>query len=65
MKTAACKAFPTVGGTLLPIDRIDADRPFHSGKHRKHGSSVKGRRCPAIRSADALLGSVRVMMHRE
>jgi hypothetical protein len=25
-------------GTLLPIDRIAADRPFYSGKHEKHGN---------------------------
>lgn len=25
----------------LPIDRIAADRPFYSGKHKKHGMNVK------------------------
>jgi hypothetical protein len=24
-------------GTLVPIDRLAADRPFYSGKHRRHG----------------------------
>ncbi|MFC5187270.1 transposase family protein [Actinomadura harenae] len=24
-------------GTLIPIDRVAADRPFYSGKHRRHG----------------------------
>ncbi|GGO47721.1 hypothetical protein GCM10012287_21000 [Streptomyces daqingensis] len=28
-------------GTLLPIDRIAADRPFYSGKHKKHGMNVQ------------------------
>ena len=28
-------------GTLLPIDRIAADRPFCSGKHKKHGMNVQ------------------------
>ncbi|GHF35373.1 hypothetical protein GCM10017566_05190 [Amycolatopsis bartoniae] len=28
-------------GTLLPIDRIAADRPFYSGKHREHGMNVQ------------------------
>lgn len=28
-------------GTLPPIDRIAADRPFHSGKHREHGMNVQ------------------------
>jgi hypothetical protein len=29
------------GGTLLPIDRIAADRPFYSEKHKKHGMNVQ------------------------
>ncbi|KMS65825.1 transposase, partial [Streptomyces viridochromogenes] len=37
MKTACPKAFVILDGTLLPIDRIAADRPFYSGKHKKHG----------------------------
>lgn len=37
LKRAAAKAFVILDGTLLPIDRIAADRPFYSGKHRKHG----------------------------
>lgn len=28
-------------GTLLPIDRIAADRPYYSGKHHKHGMNVQ------------------------
>ena len=36
MAVAARKAFVILDGTLLPIDRIAADRPFYSGKHRKH-----------------------------
>ncbi|MER5757465.1 transposase family protein [Streptomyces sp. NPDC002088] len=28
-------------GTLLPIDHIAADRPFYSGKHKKHGMNVQ------------------------
>jgi len=27
--------------TLLPIDRIAADRPFYSGEHKKHGMNVQ------------------------
>lgn len=30
----AAKAFVILDGTLPPIDRIAADRPFHSGKHK-------------------------------
>ena len=35
------KAVVILDGTLLPIDRIAADRPFHSGKHKKHGMNVQ------------------------
>lgn len=41
MAVAARKAFVILDGTLLPIDRIAADRPFYSGKHRKHGMNVQ------------------------
>lgn len=45
LRTAACtastKAFVILDGTLLPIDRIAADRPFCSGKHEKHGMNVQ------------------------
>ncbi|MFJ2202529.1 transposase family protein [Streptomyces violaceusniger] len=32
VRTASGKAFVILDGTLLPIDRIAADRPFYSGK---------------------------------
>ena len=28
-------------GTLIPIDRVRADRPFYSGKHKKHGVNLQ------------------------
>ena len=28
-------------GTLIPIDRVAADRPFYSGKHKKHGMNLQ------------------------
>lgn len=34
VRTASVKAFVILDGTLLPIDRIAADRSFYSGKHR-------------------------------
>ncbi|OIV38710.1 IS5 family transposase [Mangrovactinospora gilvigrisea] len=37
---AGAKAHVILDGTLLPIDRIKADRPFSSGKHRKHGMNI-------------------------
>jgi hypothetical protein len=41
VRTASSKAFVLLDGTLLPIDRIAADRPFYSGKHKKHGMNVQ------------------------
>jgi len=34
-------AFVVIDGTLIPIDRVAADRPFHSGKHRIHGMNIQ------------------------
>jgi hypothetical protein len=41
VKAASRKAFVILDGTLLAIDRIAADRPFYSGKHKKHGMNVQ------------------------
>ena len=30
-----------IDGTLVPIDRVAADRPFYSGKHRRHGMNLQ------------------------
>lgn len=38
---AARKAFVILDGTLLPIDRIAADRPHYSGNDKKHGMNVQ------------------------
>jgi hypothetical protein len=34
-------AYAIVDGTLIPIDRVAADRPFYSGKHKKHGMNLQ------------------------
>jgi DDE superfamily endonuclease/Helix-turn-helix of DDE superfamily endonuclease len=39
--TRAGHAFVVIDGTLIPIDRVAADRPFYSGKHRKHGMNLQ------------------------
>lgn len=57
-RAAARKAFVILDGTLLPIDRIAADRPYYSGKHRKHGMNMQAsqtRSAPAL----GLVGSAR------
>ncbi|GLZ09758.1 IS5 family transposase [Actinomadura sp. NBRC 104412] len=33
--------YVVLDGTLIPIDRVAADRPFYSGKHRKHGMNLQ------------------------
>ena len=34
-------AYLVIDGTLIPIDRVAADRPFYSGKHRKYGMNLQ------------------------
>ena len=34
-------AYLVIDGTLIPIDRVAADRPFYSGKHKKHGMNLQ------------------------
>jgi hypothetical protein len=48
--TAAKKAghaFVAIDGTLIPIDRVAADRPSYSGKHRRHGMNLQVISSPA------------------
>jgi hypothetical protein len=33
--------YVVIDGTLIPIDRVAADRPFHSGKHHRHGMNLQ------------------------
>jgi DDE superfamily endonuclease len=40
-------AYVVVDGTLIPIDRVAADRPFYSGKHKKHGMNLQVIASPA------------------
>jgi hypothetical protein len=40
-------AYVVVDGTLIPIDRVAADRPFYSGKHQKHGMNLQVIASPA------------------
>ncbi len=39
--TKARHAFVVIDGTLIPVDRLAADRPFYSGKHKKHGMNLQ------------------------
>ncbi|GAA0912319.1 hypothetical protein GCM10009549_24400 [Streptomyces thermoalcalitolerans] len=61
VRPAARKAFVILDGTLLPIDRIAADRPYYSGKHKKHGMNVQVIADPfgrLVRASPALPGAV-------
>lgn len=37
MTTVRTKALVILEGTLLSVDRIAADTPYYSGKHKRHG----------------------------
>ncbi len=55
-------AYVVVDGTLIPIDRVAADRPFYSGKHRRHGMNLQVIASPdgdILWVSGALPGSVR------
>ena len=34
-------AYVILGGTLIPVDRLAADRPFYSGQHKRHGMNLQ------------------------
>ncbi|MCC8251553.1 transposase family protein [Saccharothrix luteola] len=60
VKVATRKAYVILDGTVLPIDRIAADRPYYSGKHKRHGMNVQVLADPAGRllwTSPALPGS--------
>jgi DDE superfamily endonuclease/Helix-turn-helix of DDE superfamily endonuclease len=39
--TKAGHAYVVIDGTLIPLGRLAADRPFYSGKHRRHGMNLQ------------------------
>ncbi|MFF4867410.1 transposase family protein [Streptomyces sp. NPDC001231] len=34
-------AYVILGGTLIPIDRVHDQKPYYSGKHRRHGMNIQ------------------------
>ncbi|RPF38603.1 DDE superfamily endonuclease [Streptomyces sp. TLI_185] len=44
MRAIRAKAFVILDGTLLPIDRVAADTPYYSGKHKRHGMNARSSR---------------------
>jgi hypothetical protein len=54
-------AYVILDGTLIPIDRVARDRPFYSGKHKRHGMNLQVIASPCgdvLRVSGALPGSV-------
>jgi hypothetical protein len=39
-------AYAILDGTLIPIDRVVDQKPYYSGKHRRHGMKPPGPRGP-------------------
>ena len=65
MQAARRKAYVVLDGTLISIDRVGmrakTDRPYYSGKHKRHGLNVQVLTDPAGRliwASPALPGSV-------
>ena len=58
---AARLAYAILDGTLVPIDRVTNQKPYYSGKRRRHGVNVQILAEPAgrlVRSSAALPGAV-------
>ncbi len=34
-------AYVVLDGTLITVNRVAADRPFYSGKHKRHGMNLQ------------------------
>ncbi len=45
--TKAGYAYVVLDGTLITVDRVAADRPFYSGKHKRHGMNLQVIASPA------------------
>jgi hypothetical protein len=61
-------AFVVIDGTLIPIDRVAADRPFYSGKHRKHRMNLQVIASPhgeILWVSGQLTKAIRVLQARE
>jgi hypothetical protein len=61
MRRAARLTYAILDGTLIPIDRVADQRPYYSGKHKRHGVNVQVLADPAGRliwASAALPGAV-------
>ena len=55
---AARLVYVILDGTLIPIDRIAADRPYYSGKHKRHGVILADARGRLLWASPTLPGAV-------
>jgi hypothetical protein len=61
MRRVSRLAYAILDGTLIPIDRVAEDRPYYSGKHKRHGVNVQILPDPAgglVWASPALPGAV-------
>jgi hypothetical protein len=61
VRRAARLAYAIIDGTLIPIDRVADQKPYYSGKRKRHGVSVQVLADPAGRlgwASPALPGAV-------
>lgn len=61
MKRIGRLAYAIIDGTLIPIDRVAQDRPYYSGKHKRHGVNIQVIADPAgalVWASPALPGAV-------
>ncbi|GAB7048324.1 hypothetical protein JCM9534A_34500 [Catenuloplanes indicus JCM 9534] len=40
MRCIRLLAYAILDGTLIPIDRVADQKPYYSGKHKRHGANV-------------------------
>ncbi|GAB7040312.1 hypothetical protein JCM9533A_41620 [Catenuloplanes niger JCM 9533] len=41
MRCIRLLAYAILDGTLIPIDRVADQKPYYSGKHKRHGANVQ------------------------
>jgi hypothetical protein len=58
-------AYVVMDGTLIAIDRVAADRPFYSGKHRGHGMNLQVIANPQRRNIVGVRGAARFGARQE
>ena len=58
-------AYVVLDGTLIPVDRVAADRPFYSGKHKRHGMNLQVIASPDGRHLVGIRGAARLGARQE